>query len=167
MQWPANTGKNLALTFLPTSRVESLVSEEDQAKILRRGRLELVVDRNNSEWEYRLVPFGTAPQTQSLSSVVSNGVAVPMRGLASAVPLQARGISIAALPLASQLNSRTERIPLTGSNGIGGGRESFGRSREPPFRGGRGSDDRPISRTQGAMWTKTRPSIPYKPYKEL
>lgn len=69
---------------MPTSTIPSLVSKEEAAG---RTRLELVARREGDEWTYDVLPLAEAQAFQA-SNRPSNGN-IP-RGLASAVPTQAR-----------------------------------------------------------------------------
>lgn len=204
-QWPPSTGKNLQLMYIPTAKVEDLVKQEEQAKILNRGRMELSSrppTDDNGEWIYELVPFGTTSQ---------NGIEI--RGLASAIPIQARlsastgsstyggaaprnafgTVSAPPMPprdfgygsnrdrdtMRDRDRDRNDRFQPPRDNGYAnrGGFNIRGRGspadRNGPFRSPTSQFSRgpapsgPRKSDPGLHYTKSQPSLAWKPYKEV
>ncbi|GAA98824.1 uncharacterized protein L969DRAFT_95505 [Mixia osmundae IAM 14324] len=83
LQWPAGTGKELYLSYVPAQKIPSLIGQEEEAKAKRSGRLELLIASEDDEWSYKLVPFGSG---NLAARIVKSAPRLQVRGLASALP---------------------------------------------------------------------------------
>ena len=148
------------MTYVPTSAISTLVQKEDQAKILRTGRLELsaTYNANRGEWEFDVKPY--TPPTEGV------------RGMASSVPFSIRGAASASVTAANVPSSQRMSMPVSGPF-AGRGLSIRGRGRDGGFGdrardSGYGARDSGYQRREeprreeGVKMTMTRPSIEWK-----